>query len=225
MCCITVYEDSPVIRSSRPTSRRHTPPLDFAISLLIDRDKPRACRAVHVDGAPLANVNQTHQEYPNLSLSRRLSPVLSSSYPSIFQFYISPLFNSITIRLFSENQSIHSFRPFHSDHFYSASSSPLLFRNAPDTARILCRSFSPKRQRQLWVKDLPKVPAWRLELGSNPRPSGWKLSTQPMRHHVPADKTHSGFTKRWIHRTVKNPRYIVAIIIIVCLGNSRHKRI
>src|SRR6218665_1609755 len=29
---------------------------------------------------------------------------------------------------------------------------------------------------------------------------------------IPADKTHSGFTKRWRHRTVKNVRYIVAII-------------
>src|SRR6218665_281849 len=31
------------------------------------------------------------------------------------------------------------------------------------TARILCRSFTPKRHRQLRVKDLPKVPTWRLE--------------------------------------------------------------
>jgi len=48
----------------------------------------------------------------------------------------------------------------HSDHFYSAPSSPLLLRSAPDTARILCRSFTPKRHRQLWVKDFPKVPTW-----------------------------------------------------------------
>ena len=59
----------------------------------------------------------------------------------------------------------------HSDHFYSASSSPFLLRSAPDTARILCRSFMPKRRRQLWVKDLPKVPTWRLERESNPQPS------------------------------------------------------
>ena len=69
-----------------------------------------------------------------------------------------------------------------SDHFYSASSSPHLLRSPPDTARILCRSFAPKRHRQLWVKDLPKVPTWQLERESNP----WKLSTQPMRHHVPS---------------------------------------
>ena len=47
----------------------------------------------------------------------------------------------------------------HSNHFYSASSSPLLLRSAHDTARILWRSFTPKRHRQLWVKDLRKVAA------------------------------------------------------------------
>src|SRR6218665_1270195 len=44
----------------------------------------------------------------------------------------------------------------HSGYFYSASSSPLPLRGAPDTARILCRSFTPK------------VPTWRLERDSNP---------------------------------------------------------
>jgi len=56
----------------------------------------------------------------------------------------------------------------HSFYFYSAPSSPLLLRGVPDTAQILCRSFLPKRLRQLRVKDLPKVPAWRLERDSNP---------------------------------------------------------
>ena len=81
----------------------------------------------------------------------------------------------------------HSF--IHSDYFYSASSSPLLLRSAPDTARILCQSFTPKRHRQLWVNlstSLAQGPStWRLKRESNPRPSGWKLSTQPMRHQVP----------------------------------------
>jgi len=47
-----------------------------------------------------------------------------------------------------------------------------ILRGAPDTARILCRSFTPKHHRQLWVKDLPKVPTWGLERDSNPRLSG-----------------------------------------------------
>src|SRR6218665_2016499 len=56
---------------------------------------------------------------------------------------------------------IHSF--IHSGYFYSASSSSLLLRGPPDTARILCQSFTPKRHRPLRAKDLPKVPIWRLE--------------------------------------------------------------
>jgi len=48
--------------------------------------------------------------------------------------------------------------------------SPLLLRGAPkspDTGRILCRSFTPKRHhRQLRVKDLPKVSTWQLERDS-----------------------------------------------------------
>src|SRR6218665_1926715 len=66
-------------------------------------------------------------------------------------------------------QSPYSF--IHSGYFYSASSSRLglLLRGAPDAARILCRSFTPKRHRLVRVKDLPKVPTWRLERDSNPR--------------------------------------------------------
>ena len=70
----------------------------------------------------------------------------------------------------------------HSCYFYSASSSPLLLRGSPDTARILCRNFTSKRHRQLWVKDLPKVPTRRLERELNPWHFGRKASTQPMRH-------------------------------------------
>src|SRR6218665_571535 len=41
------------------------------------------------------------------------------------------------------------FTSFHSGTFYCASSSPLLLTSALDTARILCRSFTPKHHRQL----------------------------------------------------------------------------
>src|SRR6218665_2373897 len=78
---------------------------------------------------------------------------------------------------------IHPF--IHSDHFYSDSSSPLLFSGATDTARMLYRSFTSKRHRQLRVKDLPKVPTWRLERNSNPRPFGRKATNLPMSHHAP----------------------------------------
>src|SRR6218665_3357289 len=50
---------------------------------------------------------------------------------------------------------------------------------------MLCRSFTLKRHRQMRVKDLPKVPTWRLERDSNPRHSGRQLSTLPMSQYVP----------------------------------------
>ena len=46
------------------------------------------------------------------------------------------------------------------------------------------RVNTPKRYRQLQVKDLPKVLTWWLERDSNPRPSSRKASTLPMWHHV-----------------------------------------
>ena len=63
----------------------------------------------------------------------------------------------------------HSF--IQSGYFYSASSSPLLFRGVPNTSCILCWSFMPERNRQLQLKDLPKVLTWRPEQDSNPWPS------------------------------------------------------
>src|SRR6218665_3384116 len=42
-----------------------------------------------------------------------------------------------------------------------------------------------KCHRQLSMKDLPKVPTWRLERESNPRPFGRKASTLPKGHHAP----------------------------------------
>src|SRR6218665_3800778 len=82
--------------------------------------------------------------------------------------------------------------------FYSVSSSPLLLRGAPETARILCRSFTPKRHRQLQVKDLPKVFTWRLERDSNPRPFGRKASNIPMRHHAPQVLIHVSTGLLWL---------------------------
>ena len=53
------------------------------------------------------------------------------------------------------------------------------------TTRILFRSFTPKRQMQLRVKDLPNVPTWQLERDSSPRLFGWKATNLPMSHHTP----------------------------------------
>jgi len=75
--------------------------------------------------------------------------------------------------------SIHSL--IHSSYFYSVSSSSLLLRDDPDIIRILCRSFTPKRHRQLRVKNLPKV----VERYSNSRPFGEKATNLPMSYHTP----------------------------------------
>src|SRR6218665_870616 len=74
-----------------------------------------------------------------------------------------------------------------SGYFYSASSSPLLLRGAPDTARILFRSFTQNRHRQMRVKDLLKANTWQLERDSNPRPCvplKRNSSNLPMSHHT-----------------------------------------
>ena len=79
----------------------------------------------------------------------------------------------------------HALSFIHSGHFYSTPSSPLLLRGTPDYSTDTVSEFHTKAQRQLQAKNLPKVPTWRLERESNPRPSGWKSSSQPRRHHVP----------------------------------------
>ena len=45
----------------------------------------------------------------------------------------------------------------HSGHFYSAPSSPLLLRGAPDYSTDTASEFHAEAHRQLQVKDLPKV--------------------------------------------------------------------
>jgi len=67
------------------------------------------------------------------------------------------------------NNSIFLISFIHSGYLYSTSSSPLLLRGALDTERTLCWNFTPKRPRQMWVKDLLKVPTWWLEWESNLR--------------------------------------------------------
>src|SRR6218665_1200290 len=69
----------------------------------------------------------------------------------------SPVLHHLDICSFSRVNYFYSFALilsfFHLSYFYSTSSNPLLLRGAPDTARILCRSFTPKCHRQLRVKD------------------------------------------------------------------------
>ena len=55
----------------------------------------------------------------------------------------------------------------------------LYYSEALPTTPHTVSEFHAEAHRQLQVKDLPKVPTWRLERESNPRPSGWKSPSQP----------------------------------------------
>ena len=101
---------------------------------------------------------------------------------------------------------IHSF--VYSDYFYSASSSLLLLRGAPDTARILCRCFMPKRHGLLRVKDLPKVPTWRPERDSNPQP----IADFHVRHFPNDDYIR-------MFRSLKNNKIVNKIVCYVWTNN------
>src|SRR6218665_3565374 len=93
-----------------------------------------------------------------LSSSRNIQSTLTS-FTCFFQ-----------VMSFIASYILYSF--IHSGHFYSAPSSPLLLRGAPDYSTDTVLEFHADAHRQLQVKDLPKVPTWRLERESNPRPSG-----------------------------------------------------
>ena len=100
-----------------------------------------------------------------LSVCIVLSGVVQNIFKTTLRRYLH-VHTSIHKYIHSQKKNIHIYIYIfiHSGYFYSTSSSPLLFGGAHDTARILCRSFIPKRHRQLRVKDLPKVATWRLEL-------------------------------------------------------------
>ena len=100
----------------------------------------------------------------------------------IMVLLVSPLLTPLFCVVIFIHSFIYSF--IHSGYFYSASSSLLLLKSTPDTTRILCQSFTPKRHRQVQVKDLSKVHTWRLERNSNPRPFGWKATNLQMSHHA-----------------------------------------
>src|SRR6218665_1212516 len=93
------------------------------------------------------------------------------------------------------NLGLFCFPPFfiHSGYFYASSSSSLSLKGAPYTARIMGRSFTPKRHRQLRVKVLPKVPTWRLQGDSNPRPFGRNATNLKVSHHVPQPCVNASF--------------------------------
>ena len=83
----------------------------------------------------------------------------------------------------------------------------------------------PKRYRQLWVNDFPKVPTWWLELNSNLRPSGRKTPNLPLSHHAP----HT-FIYMYIHPWISQMWYdymhfVTFLVTAMChRATSHHQR-
>src|SRR5688572_30927314 len=71
----------------------------------------------------------------------------------------------------------------HFRYLYSAPSRFLL-RGALDYSVDTESEFHAEAHEQLQVKDLPRVPMWRLEVDSNLQPSGCKAPNIPLRHHA-----------------------------------------
>ena len=83
-------------------------------------------------------------------------------------------------------------------HLYSTSHSMSLSEAFPTTAIDTVGVYTPKRYRQLQVKDLPKVLTWRLEWDSNLRPSGRKAlnpTTEPPRPMKPNNEKEMVLTE------------------------------
>jgi len=74
----------------------------------------------------------------------------------------------------------------HSGYFYSASSSPLLLRGAPDYSIDTVLELTRWSATGIYeLKDLPKAPMWRLTWNLSLRPSGRKAPNLPLSHHAP----------------------------------------
>src|ERR1043165_9761286 len=67
---------------------------------------------------------------------------------------------------------------------YSAPSRFLL-RGAPDYSADTEAEFHADAHEQLRMKDFPRVPTRRLEVDSNPQPSGCKAPNIPLHHRAP----------------------------------------
>ena len=84
----------------------------------------------------------------------------------------------LVIYIVKWDQHFHSF--IHSGYFYSASSSPLLLRGAPDTARILCRSFTLATASE----GLAQGPYVAARAGFEPMTLLRQATNLPMSHHA-----------------------------------------
>src|SRR5688572_19030634 len=70
-------------------------------------------------------------------------------------------------------------------HFRYSAPSRFLLRGAPDYSADTESEFHAEAHEQLRVKDLPQVRTRRLEVDSNPQPSGCKAPNIPQHHRAP----------------------------------------
>ena len=122
-----------------------------------------------------------HIQFKTLVLILKSKPDVAPTY--LMDGIRSPLSAASHWPLRSLDRHVHTFIPDISIallqvHYYSEA--------LPTTALWYCVGDNMlKRYRQLWVKDLPKVPAWRLERDSNLGPSRRKAPNLTLSHHVP----------------------------------------
>src|ERR1043165_1754473 len=98
----------------------------------------------------------------------------------------------------------------HFRYLYSAPSRFLL-RGVPDYSADTESEFQAEELEQLRVKDLPRVPTWRLEVDSNPQPCGCKAPNIP---HTTASiqslarsDMHKTLIRHWSNSGVCNVGY------------------
>ena len=105
---------------------------------------------------------------------------------TLWMGYSSTALNTHTHDKSSKLSLFHSFHSFWMFP-YSAFSNPLSTTQRHSQLQLwYCVGvYTLKRNRQLWVKDLPKIPTWRLKWDSNLRPSGGKATNLPLSHHAP----------------------------------------
>ena len=103
----------------------------------------------------------------NPSIFRQFGNI-STAAPITFHRHWSPLPWVVELhkKRYYKRDTIHSF--IHSGHFYSAPSSPLLLRGAPDYCTDTVSEFHAEAHRQLQVKDLPKGPYMAARAGVEP---------------------------------------------------------
>ena len=83
------------------------------------------------------------------------SPFKSQRFSKVYMSFLS--LSSFVQQIISKVQNLSLFiHSFIQAHLYSASSSPLVLIGSPDTALILCQSFTQKHHRQLRVKTFPR---------------------------------------------------------------------